>query len=179
MTWDGVSLSDSVETPDAWWLGYKLHVSETAGRESRLITDVDAVPAMRQDDQCRGAIQDRLVEPGIPAGEQYVDQDCMGGRLRWPNSDVRPRTVSDSLDCTGRSGSVRTARSSRFTTGPSGHRKPCTTPQHGVIRRSPRIGNRSCPSIRLPCRGRGGCASAKRWAARRDACDLRNGEGRY
>ena len=62
------------------WVGYKLQVTETAGEASRFITDVEVVPAMRQDNQCLTAIQDRLVQRGIPPGKQYVDQAYMSGR---------------------------------------------------------------------------------------------------
>jgi hypothetical protein len=62
------------------WVGYKLQVTETADEDSRFITDVEVVPAMRQDNQCLAAIQDRLVERGIPPGKQYVDQAYMSGR---------------------------------------------------------------------------------------------------
>ena len=61
------------------WVGYKLHVTETADEGPRFITDVEIVPAMRQDNQCLTAIQDRLVERGIPPGKQYVDQAYMSG----------------------------------------------------------------------------------------------------
>jgi transposase len=62
------------------WVGYKLQVTETAGEESRFITDVEVVPAMRQDNQCLEDIQGRLVELGVPPGKQYVDQGYMSGR---------------------------------------------------------------------------------------------------
>jgi hypothetical protein len=62
------------------WVGYKLQVTETAGEESRFITDVEVVSAIRQDNQCLTAIQDRLVQQGIPPGKQYVDQGYMSGR---------------------------------------------------------------------------------------------------
>lgn len=62
------------------WVGYKLQVTETAGEASRFITDVKVVPAMRQDNQCLTAIQDRLVQRGVPPGKQYVDQAYMSGR---------------------------------------------------------------------------------------------------
>jgi hypothetical protein len=62
------------------WVGYKLQVTETADEEPRFITDVEIVPAMRQDNQCLAAIQDRLVERGVPPGKQYVDQAYMSGR---------------------------------------------------------------------------------------------------
>jgi len=62
------------------WVGYKLQITETAGEESRFITDVAIVPAMRQDNQCLTAIQNRLVQRGIPPGKQYVDQAYMSGR---------------------------------------------------------------------------------------------------
>ena len=61
------------------WVGYKLQVTETADEGPRFITDVEIVPAMRQDNQCLAAIQDRLVERGIPPGQQYVDQAYMSG----------------------------------------------------------------------------------------------------
>jgi hypothetical protein len=61
------------------WVGYKLQVTETADEGPRFITDVEIVPAMRQDNQCLAAIQDRLVERGIPPGKQYVDQAYMSG----------------------------------------------------------------------------------------------------
>lgn len=61
------------------WVGYKLQVTETADERPRFITDVEIVPAMRQDNQCLAAIQDRLVERGIPPGKQYVDQAYMSG----------------------------------------------------------------------------------------------------
>jgi len=61
------------------WVGYKLQVTETADKGSRFITDVEIVPAMRQDNQCLAAVQDRLVERGIPPGKQYVDQAYMSG----------------------------------------------------------------------------------------------------
>ena len=61
------------------WVGYKLQVTETADEDSRFITDVEIVPAMRQDNQCLAAIQERLVERGIPPGKQYVDQAYMSG----------------------------------------------------------------------------------------------------
>ena len=62
------------------WVGYKLQVTETADEDSRFITDVDIVPAMRQDNQSLAAIQDRLVERGVPPGKQYVDQAYMSGK---------------------------------------------------------------------------------------------------
>ena len=62
------------------WVGYKLQVTETAGEESRFITDVEVVPAMRQDNQCLTAIQERLVQREIHPGKQYVDQAYMSGR---------------------------------------------------------------------------------------------------
>jgi hypothetical protein len=62
------------------WVGYKLQMTETADEDSRFITDVEVVPAMRQDNQCLAAIQDRLVERGIPPGKQYVDQAYMSGQ---------------------------------------------------------------------------------------------------
>jgi hypothetical protein len=61
------------------WVGYKLQVTETADEGPRFITDVEIVPAMRQDNQCLTAIQDRLVERGLPPGKQYVDQAYMSG----------------------------------------------------------------------------------------------------
>lgn len=61
------------------WVGYKLQVTETADEDSRFITDVEVVPAMRQDNQCLTAIQSRLVQRGIPPGRQYVDQAYMSG----------------------------------------------------------------------------------------------------
>jgi hypothetical protein len=61
------------------WVGYKLQVTETADEGPRFITDVEIVPAMRQDNQCLAAIQDRLVARGIPPGKQYVDQAYMSG----------------------------------------------------------------------------------------------------
>jgi transposase len=61
------------------WVGYKLHVTETADEGPRFITDVEIVPAMRQDNQCLAAIQDRLVDRGVPPGKQYVDQAYMSG----------------------------------------------------------------------------------------------------
>jgi transposase len=61
------------------WVGYKLQVTETADERPRFITDVEIVPAMRQDNQCLAAIQDRLVERQIPPGKQYVDQAYMSG----------------------------------------------------------------------------------------------------
>jgi hypothetical protein len=61
------------------WVGYKLQVTETADEGPRFITDVEILPAMRQDNQCLAAIQDRLVERGIPPGKQYVDQAYMSG----------------------------------------------------------------------------------------------------
>ena len=61
------------------WVGYKLQVTETADEDARFITDVEIVPAMRQDNQCLAAIQERLVERGIPPGKQYVDQAYMSG----------------------------------------------------------------------------------------------------
>ncbi len=61
------------------WVGYKLQVTETADEGPRFITDVEIVPAMRQDNQSLAAIQDRLVERGIPPGKQYVDQAYMSG----------------------------------------------------------------------------------------------------
>lgn len=62
------------------WVGYKLQVTETADEESRFITDIEVVPAMRQDNQCLEDIQERLVERKIPPGKQYVDQAYMSGR---------------------------------------------------------------------------------------------------
>jgi len=62
------------------WVGYKLQITETAGEVSRFITDIEIVPAMRQDNQCLTAIQDRLVQRGILPGKQYVDQAYMSGR---------------------------------------------------------------------------------------------------
>lgn len=62
------------------WVGYKLQVTETTGDECSFITDVEIVPAMRQDNQCLEAIQDRLIERGIPPRQQYVDQAYMSGR---------------------------------------------------------------------------------------------------
>jgi transposase len=62
------------------WVGYKLQVTETVDEESRFITDVEVVPAMRQDNQCLEDIQQRLVEREIPPGKQYVDQAYMSGR---------------------------------------------------------------------------------------------------
>jgi transposase len=62
------------------WVGYKLQVTETADEDARFITDVEIVPAMRQDNQCLAAIQDRLVKRGIPPRKQYVDQAYMSGR---------------------------------------------------------------------------------------------------
>jgi transposase len=61
------------------WVGYKLQVTETADEGPRFLTDVEIVPAMRQDNQSLAAIQDRLVERGIPPGKQYVDQAYMSG----------------------------------------------------------------------------------------------------
>jgi len=62
------------------WVGYKLQVTETADEDARFITDVEIVPAMRQDNQCLAAIQDRLVKRGLPPMKQYVDQAYMSGR---------------------------------------------------------------------------------------------------
>lgn len=62
------------------WVGYKLQVTETADEGTRFITDVEVVPAMRQDNQCLEDIQERLVERKIPPGKQYVDQAYMSGR---------------------------------------------------------------------------------------------------
>ncbi|MEJ2736796.1 MAG: transposase [Anaerolineae bacterium] len=62
------------------WVGYKLQVTETADEESRFITDIEVVPAMRQDNQCLKDIQERLVEREIAPGKQYVDQAYMSGR---------------------------------------------------------------------------------------------------
>ena len=62
------------------WVGYKLQITETAGEASRFITDVAIVPAMRQDNQCLTAIQDRLYQRGILPRKQYVDQAYMSGR---------------------------------------------------------------------------------------------------
>jgi transposase len=61
------------------WVGYKLQVTETAGEEHRFITDVEIVPANRQDNQCLEAIQDRLLEHEIVPAKQYVDQAYISG----------------------------------------------------------------------------------------------------
>jgi hypothetical protein len=62
------------------WVGYKLQMTETADEGPQFITDVEVVPAMRQDNQCLAAIQNRLIKRGIPPGKQYVDQAYMSGR---------------------------------------------------------------------------------------------------
>jgi transposase len=61
------------------WVGYELHMTETADEGPQFITDVEIVPAMRQDNQCLATIQDCLVKRGIPPGKQYVDQTYMSG----------------------------------------------------------------------------------------------------
>jgi hypothetical protein len=62
------------------WVGYELQITETAGEASRFITDVAIVPAMRQDNRCLTAIQDRLCQRESLPGKQYVDQAYMSGR---------------------------------------------------------------------------------------------------
>jgi transposase len=61
------------------WVGYKLQVTETADDVGHFITDIEIVPAMTQDNQCREGIQERLVAQDIPPAKQSVDQAFMSG----------------------------------------------------------------------------------------------------
>lgn len=63
------------------WLGYKVHVTETAEDEGmNFMTDVETVPAAEADIQALERIQARLKAQGLTPREQYVDQSYVSGR---------------------------------------------------------------------------------------------------
>jgi transposase len=63
------------------WVGYRLQVTETAEDEvtQQFITDIDVVPANRDDSEVVDEIQHRLQERGLKPEEQDVDQGYTSG----------------------------------------------------------------------------------------------------
>jgi len=63
------------------WVGYKIHVTETAEDDVKVqfITDIAATAANDTDGEATGDIQTRLIERGLRPTEQYVDQGYITG----------------------------------------------------------------------------------------------------